>query len=255
MTAHNIDAATLADRKADRMSPARAPFAELDDTLRHTRHLLFLFDGTICDLFTSPTAMSACDRLRKAIIEQQTSLPPEITGTTDPLDVVVYAADYLGRDAAIRAEAELTQLEYGAAANANPVPYIDDTIRASRESGRSVNIVSQNRARAVKRYLSRHDLTQLIASVTAREVPDVAMVSYERLIERATAGLGIDPAACTFICTTADAIRETESNGVYRIGYARTMHDYDSLVSAGASAIVTSLADLTLRLRAQPLPS
>ena len=34
------------------MSPARAPFAALDDILRHTRHLLFFFDGTICDLFT-----------------------------------------------------------------------------------------------------------------------------------------------------------------------------------------------------------
>ena len=114
------------------MSPARAPFAALDDILRHTRHLLFSFDGTICDLFTVPEAIAACDHLRKAIPQQETPpLPTDVADTTDPFNILIYAAGYLGRGRAIRVEAELTQLEDSAAANAVPAPYIDDTIQAS----------------------------------------------------------------------------------------------------------------------------
>jgi beta-phosphoglucomutase-like phosphatase (HAD superfamily) len=237
------------------MSPARAPFADLDDTLRHTWHLLFLFDGAICDLFDRPTAHGACDDLRKVIAEGQTLLPADIAETADPFEILAYASDYLGHDMGIRVEAELTQLEDSAAANAEPVPYVDDAIRACYESGRSVTVVSRNRARAVEPYLRRHHLTHMISSVIARNVPDPGTVSYAHLIERAVAELHTDPALCAFVCTTADAVSQTEVSGVYRIGYARSALDRQTLSSAGASATIMSLADLTLRLRAQPLPN
>jgi hypothetical protein len=38
------------------------------------------------------------------------------------------------------------------------------------------------------------------------------------------------------------------------IGYARTAADHERLTGAGATCVIPSLADLTLRLRARPLP-
>ena len=238
------------------MSPARAPFADLDDILLQTRHMLFSFDGTICDLFSGLTATSACDHLRKVITDQgEPPLPADVAGTTDPFEVLKYAADYLGQDMAIRAEAELTKLEDSAATTAVPMPYVDDAVRACRESGRSVTVVSKNRTRAVKLYLSRHEMTRMIGRIVAREVPDMSTVGQARLIERAADELNAEPATCALLCPTVDAIRETETSGVHRIAYVRTAEDRERLAAAGASATITSLADLALRLRARPLPS
>ena len=226
------------------MSPARAPFADLDDILLQTRHMLFSFDGTICDLFSGPTATSACDHLRKVITDQrEPPLPADVAGTTDPFEVLKYAADYLGQDMAIRAEAELTKLEDNAATTAVPMPYVDDAVRACRESGRSVTILSKNRTRAVKLYLSRHEMTRMIG-IVAREVPDVSTIGQARLIERAADELNAEPATCALLCPTVDAIRETETSGAHRIAYARTAEDRERLAAAGASATITSLSDL-----------
>jgi hypothetical protein len=43
--------------------------------------------------------------------------------------------------------------------------------------------------------------------------------------------------------------------GAQAIGYARTPADREHLAQAGAICIIPSLADLTLRLRARPLPN
>jgi beta-phosphoglucomutase-like phosphatase (HAD superfamily) len=198
-------------------------------------------------------AQTACDHLRKVITEGQTPLPGDIAETTDPFEILTYATDYLGRDTGIRVEAELTQLEGSAAANAKPVPYVDDAIRACYESGRSVTVVSRNRARAVEPYLRRHHMTHMISSLIARNVPDPRTVSYPHLIERATVELDTDPALCALVCTTVDAVSQTEVSGAYRIAYAHSALGRDALSSAGASATIMSLADLTLRLRAQCL--
>lgn len=60
------------------MSPARAPFADLDEILVRTRHMLFTFDGAICDLFSGATATSACDQLRKLIADQGAPVPADV---------------------------------------------------------------------------------------------------------------------------------------------------------------------------------
>jgi hypothetical protein len=98
-------------------------------------------------------------------------------------------------------------------------------------------------------------MTHMLTSIIARDVPDPRTVSYAHLIERATAALSAAPATCGLVCTTADAVSETENSGAYRIAYAHSSEDRDSLAVAGASATIMSLADLMLRLRAQPLPS
>ena len=142
------------------MSPARAPFADLDDILLSTQHLLLSFDGAVCDLSSALQDISACDHLRNAITERGFPLPADVIETTDPLEVLSYAAD-ADRDMAIRLESELTQLETRAAADAALTPHVHDVVNACRESGRSVTIISQNAIRAVKLYLNAHDLARI----------------------------------------------------------------------------------------------
>ena len=134
------------------------------------------------------------------------------------------------------------------------MPYVHDVVSACRESGRSVTIISQNATRAVKLYLNR-PMTRMIDRIVAREVPDVSTVGQARLIRRAGDELNAESATCAPALRHRRSHREDETSGAHRIAYARTAEDRDRLASAGASATITSLADLALRLRARPLPN
>jgi hypothetical protein len=111
------------------MSPARAPFAGLDDILRSTQHLLLSFDGAVCDLSSALQEISACDHLRNAITKRGYPLPADAIQTTDPLEVLSYAAE-ADRDMAIQLDPELTQLESRAAVNAALTPHAHDAVDA-----------------------------------------------------------------------------------------------------------------------------
>jgi len=43
--------------------------------------------------------------------------------------------------------------------------------------------------------------------------------------------------------------------GLHAVGYAATTDEGERLSAAGAESVMLSLADLTLRLRARPLPA
>ncbi len=233
------------------MSPARAPFADLDDILLSTQHLLLSFDGTVCDLSSALQDISACDHLRNAITKRGFPLSADVIGTTDPLEVLSYAAD-ADRDTVIHLESELTQLETRAAADAALTPHVHDVVNACRESGRSVTIISQNAIRAVKLYLNAHELARIAGNIVARKVADISKVRpTTQLVERAASDLSATPSSCALVCTTAETIEAAHISSAYSVAYARTSNDYDRLASAGAGAIITSLAHLALRLRAR----
>jgi beta-phosphoglucomutase-like phosphatase (HAD superfamily) len=63
------------------------------------------------------------------------------------------------------------------------------------------------------------------------------------------------PAECAFITASPDSIEAAHGVGAQPIGYARTPSDREHLADAGVTCIIPSLADLTLRLRARPLPN
>jgi beta-phosphoglucomutase-like phosphatase (HAD superfamily) len=57
------------------------------------------------------------------------------------------------------------------------------------------------------------------------------------------------------ITASPTAIDAAHGVGAQAIGYARTPADREHLAQAGDTCIIPSLADLTLRLRARPLPN
>jgi beta-phosphoglucomutase-like phosphatase (HAD superfamily) len=231
------------------MTTPTPPFVSLDDVLARTRHLLLDFDGVVCRLYAAHPWPLAADRLRAVLSEHGLPLPETITVTTDPLAVLSFAAT-ISRELAEQADAELTDCELGAVPTAEPIGYVHDVIASARESGRTVTVISTCSARAVNAYLERTSLADLAGLGVARTPYDPASTSLPSLIGRATGLLDTDASACAVVATSADVLDAARKIGAAVIVYAGAPAAPDH---AAIGAVVTSLADLALRLRARPL--
>ncbi len=221
----------------------------LSAILARTRHLLLDFDGPICSIFAGLPASVVADRLRK-LFPPDTPMPASIVDSPDPLEVFAYSAAISGQLAA-RVEAEMTELELTAVATAAPTPYVHEVMTACRDSGRGVAVVSNNSARAVRAYLTQHGLDDRLAHVIARTSHDPALLKPSpHLIGLAVKTLNASPAECTLVGDSVTDIEAARLAGVQSIGYANKPGKRERLTDAGAGTVITSLADLTLKLRA-----
>jgi len=230
-------------------SPA-ASGSDLDAIVSRTRHLLLDFDGPICSVFAGLPADIVADRLRK-LFGDHTELPADIAGTPDPFEVFAYAAT-ISEDLAARVEAEMTDQELAAVPTAAPTPYVHEVVTACQNSGRSVAVVSNNSARTVHAYLTRHGLDDRIGLVIARTGHDPALLKPSpHLITRAVEALDAEPDECAIVGDSVTDIQAARLASVQSIGYANKPGKRERLTEAGAGAIINSLADLALRLRAR----
>ncbi len=233
-------------------SPGRAPFAALDDILIQTRCLLISFDGPICSLFADMAASRVADSLRAVIAQEGARVPQAIEHTGNWLEILTYAAS-VSPDLAARVESELTTIESAALTTAVPTPYVNDVLTVCHDSARPVAIISNHSETAVRTYLVLHDLYGQIRFIAARTGPDSAMLKPRRdLTKLAVTGLDTLSPACALVCGSSADIQAAHAAGVHSIGHARTPRDTDDLIDAGAGAIIVSMADLALRLRAHP---
>jgi beta-phosphoglucomutase-like phosphatase (HAD superfamily) len=235
------------------MTTPTPPFAALDDILARTRHLLLDFDGVVCRLYATHPPSLAADRLRALLSAHGVPIPEAITATADPLAVLSFAGT-ISRELAEQADAELTDCELGAVPTAQPVGYVHDVIASARESGRTVTVISTCSARAVNAYLERTNLADLAGLGVARTPYDPASTSVPSLIGRSTGLLDTDTSACAVVASSADVLDAALKTGAAVIAYASPPATRSRAhAHAHAGAIVTSLADLALRLRARPL--
>jgi HAD superfamily hydrolase (TIGR01509 family) len=229
--------------------------AALADILTPTRHLLLDFDGPICDVYAGLPAPTVAEHLRELLTGQDRQLPANVARSDDPLEVFAYAAA-IDTELAARAEAELTSLEETAVTTAKPAAYVHEVVTSARESGRTVSVVSNNSERAVNTYLTQHGLADRIDLVIARTTHDPALLKPSpHLIEKALDALSAAPSACAFVGDSTTDIEAAAIVGVPSIGYANKPGKKDRLAQAGAAAVISSLSDLVLILRARPLPS
>jgi phosphoglycolate phosphatase len=227
----------------------------LADILARTRYLLLDFDGPVCDIFAGLPAATVAERLRKLITGQAVHLPDEIARSPDPIEIFTYSAT-VSTSLAARVEAEMADQELAAVPTARPAPYVHEVVTSCRDSGRGVAVVSNNADRAVRAYLAQHGLDDRIELVAARTSPDPALLKPSpHLIEQAVTGLGAPPAECVLIGDSTTDMQAARLAGVASIGYANRPGKHASLTAAGALAVVSSLADLVLGLRARPLPN
>jgi beta-phosphoglucomutase-like phosphatase (HAD superfamily) len=218
--------------------------------LARCRYLLLDFDGSVCDIFAGLPATAVAERLRELITGQGVHLPAEILRSPDPLEVFTYSAT-VSADLAAQVEAEMADQELAAVATARPTPYVDDVITSCRDSGRHVAVVSNNAERAVLSYLAVHGPDDRIELVSARTSHDPALLKPSpHLIEQAMTELGAPFAECVLVGDTTTDMQATRLAGIDSIGYANKPGKHASLLTAGATAVVSSLADLILPLRA-----
>jgi beta-phosphoglucomutase-like phosphatase (HAD superfamily) len=226
------------------------PSAALDDILAHTRHLLLDFNGPICDLYAGLPAAAMAHQLRRHLHTQEVSVPVDVAHTDDPIEVLAYSAT-IGPGLAAEVEAELSTLEVTAAASAVPSGYAPDLLVACRDSNRTVVVLSPSSARAVDDYLTRHDLDKLVSHVIARTGSNPDFVKpNSQLIELAVDTPEAESGTCTLLSSSRIGLESARLAGITSIGYASKPGDYEQLTAAGSDAIVLSLADLTLGLRA-----
>lgn len=66
--------------------------------------------------------------------------------------------------------------------------------------------------------------------------------------------LDANPAETSLVGDSVTDIEGAQRAGVGSIGYANKPAKYERMTKAGAGAVITSMADLVLWLRARPLP-
>jgi phosphoglycolate phosphatase len=226
--------------------------ASLGAIIARTRYLLLDFDGPICSIYAGLPAPTVAAQLRKLFPDD---LPEKIANTPDPIEVFTYSAT-VSDEMAARVEAEMADLEVAAVPTADPTPYVHQVIASARESGRTIGVVSNNSPRAVNAYLDRHGLSDGIRLVVARTSHDPALLKPSpHLIDKAVHGLDADPSASALVGDSFTDIEAAQYADVASIGYANKPGKLERMKQLRAGAVITSMADLALSLRAHPLPN
>jgi myo-inositol-1(or 4)-monophosphatase len=228
-----------------------SPYAELDAILRDARCLLLDFDGPVCGL-PPLTDQIAAEKLRGIVITERLE---DVRGHSDPYELLASVAARMPVFARTL-DAELTRIELANVAEATVPGYIHEALAACRDSGRTSAIIGRQSRDAVRAYLSNQGLSDQTACVIATgSYPPGHLQTVAHLVEDAVGALRATPRQCAFITASPPGIDAAHAVGVQVIGYARTPYDRELLAQAGATCIIPSLADLTLRLRARPLPN
>jgi HAD superfamily hydrolase (TIGR01662 family) len=225
-------------------------WGKLSAIVTRTQYLLLDFDGPVCSIFAGLPAPTIADQLRKLFTAEQ--LTDAAKDTSDPIEVFIQAAE-IGRDLAARVETELTDLEVAAVATAKPTPYVHEVLAGCRETGRTVAVVSNNSARAVSAYLDRQGLSDGVALVVARTSHDPGLLKPSpHLLEIAVEKLAADPAATAFVGDSLTDIEAAHRAGIASIGYANKPGKLERMTQLNAGAVITTMSDLALSLRAHP---
>jgi phosphoglycolate phosphatase len=234
--------------KAERMNTERAPASALDEILSHTGYLLLDFDGPICSLFAGTNTAPVADLLRGALLRRGITPPAAVAATGDWFKIMSYAAS-AGPEAGADVEAELTRLECGAAATAEPTACAREVLAACAGSARPVAVVSNNSARAVRSYLAGRGLEGLVAAVVARTANEPAKLKPSPyLIETAAEELGAATADCALVGDSPADIQAARTARARGIGLAAAPGNRGRLAAAGAEVVISSMAELAIQI-------
>jgi phosphoglycolate phosphatase len=106
---------------------------------------------------------------------------------------------------------------------------------------------------AVRSYLALHGLDHDVRIIAARRSPDPALLKPSPyLVQQAITELGAPLAQCVLVGDSTTDPQAAALAGIDSIGYANKPGKLETLAAAGATTVVTSLADLVPPLRAQP---
>ena len=228
---------------------------ELDagTVLRGTRFMLLDFDGPVCSIFAGlPPEQVAAELL--AILTTYGQPIPTGVDQADPLDVIRHAGSR-GPELLHLAERYLSDAELRAAETAEPTPGAGEFLRACRDTGRPVAVVSNNSEPAIVRYLHRVGLASLVEHIEGRSpVAPALMKPRPTSLRRALAAIAGPPGSAAIVGDSVTDIQAGRAAGVRCLGYANKPGKDSRLHDAGADAVVGSMTDLAELTRRTPAP-
>lgn len=216
----------------------------LVDVLAVTRPVLLDFDGPVTHLFINGRNRIVADRMRQAI-PKDFQPPPDVWDTYDPLIVLRWTASNTPRSVQEVVDTASVEGEVFAAHETEPTPGSEDFLRACKQVGRPVVMVSNNAEQAIRAYLDRFDIADLVTAVVARTPgrPDL-MKPHPDSINRALVVLDAEPNVCCMVGDSVTDISVCAATGVLSIGFAKNPKRGDELALAGADALVDSMQEL-----------
>jgi HAD superfamily hydrolase (TIGR01509 family) len=225
---------------------------KLADLLGRTSALLLDFDGPICAVFAGYPASTVAAELHAVIADRLGTVPPEIAElTTNPLRILRRVAD-LGDAELTRAIADACRdAEVAAVATASPTPGAGDVLRAARECGRRVAVISNNSSDAVEKYLQSRDLVRYIDGIAARfDDMDPRLLKPDPLMVKAgLATVRARPADAVLVGDSVSDIEAGRAGGTATIGYANKPGKHERLTDAGADVVIDTMTELADAVR------
>jgi phosphoglycolate phosphatase-like HAD superfamily hydrolase len=210
----------------------------LQEIFSRARAVLLDFDGPVCSVFSGISDLQVSSQLRAVLSAYGVDVPAEVEEAHDPLAVLRFSAT-AGRDVLLAVEERFQAAEVNAVAVADPTPYAFDFIRAARQRGKVLAIVSNNSAAAAAAYLEQHGLSGLFGSIAGRAyaAPDL-MKPHPDSVMRALASLELQPNDAVLIGDSVTDMEVCQVTGVPCIGYANKPGKAQFLVAAGADEVV-----------------
>lgn len=204
------------------------------------RHVLLDFDGPVCSVFDGFPA----PEVARELLNQMPERSDVWAGETDPLALLRRIGDERP-DLAPAADDRLSALEVEAVLRARPTDGGAAFMESCRRSGRRVWMVSNNATAAITRYLTDHGLDDCVSGSFGRvHGQPASMKPSPRLLADAMRAADAKPGECIFV---GDAVRDVEAAhaaGMSAIGYANKPGKAESLTTAGAIGVVTSMETL-----------
>lgn len=221
----------------------------LSAVLASTWPLLLDFDGPVTALMPDGVDRAIADAMRDVLLRLTGRVPVQAAETKDPLTVLRVAAS--DPPAVLAAVEEACRAgEVDAAERSEPTEGAHDAMRACRNAGRPLAIVSNNAPEAIAAYLERHRLTDLVLTIAARPPgqPDL-MKPDPYLIRQVFRTRADPPRRYAFVGDSVTDVQVSRLTGVQSIGYAKTPDRGQQLRTAGATALVNSMRSLAVALQ------
>ncbi|MFF5211394.1 HAD family hydrolase [Streptosporangium sp. NPDC000396] len=211
--------------------------------LERTRAVLFVFDGTTCDLFSGVDTAAIAYGIRDRLFAQGHRMSLLTAIATDPLWMLAYAHG-VSRDHGIEAEKTVRDAEMAAALTAVPTPGTDEVLQACQASGRRVAVVGDTSSAAMEAYLHAHDLRHLVGPIIGREQRPSSQEPGVALARQAVKALDAEPSNCTLVSLSPHGMSVAAEAGVQAIGVVSKHANRKHLANVGGSVAVSSMHQL-----------
>lgn len=209
--------------------------------------LMLDFDGPICSVFAGLSAPLVAGRLRQRLQAFGLQIEAEQWCEDDPLSIYRQSARH-GRTVTRKVHDELVAAEIEAVASAAPTLGAAEVLRAAKQTGRQVAIVSNNAAASVEAYVRDHAIDSQVDYVAARRSPEPELMKPNpAFLAEASEALGI-PAYRSLLVgdslTDAEAARRAQ---VPIVGFANKPGKFAKLAQS-ADAVIESMDELARAL-------